>query len=183
LEESGFISRYSLFGKAKQTVLYRLSDFYSLFYFKFIKDNTNYEPGVWVNALDHPAQRAWAGFAFEQVCLAHIEQIKKALGISGVLTSSSVWESKDDHHKTQIDLVIDRRDQVVNLCEAKFSINPYTITKSYTEQLRNKMGIFRQETRTRKALFLTFITTYGLARNEHATGLVQNEVTMDDLFV
>jgi hypothetical protein len=82
----------------------------------------------------------------------------------------------------QVDLVIDRRDQVINLCEIKFSINPYTITKKYATELRNKIGTFTNETATRKSVFLTMLTTYGIQSNEYAIGLVQNDIVMDDLF-
>ena len=180
LEESGFVSPYTLFNK--KGTIYRLSDFYSLFYLKFIKNNTNYDEGIWVNAIDNPKQRAWAGYAFEQICLAHVPQIKKALSIGGVISYASSWQSKKSSQGAQIDLVIDRRDQVVNLCEVKYSINPYTINKSYADNLRNKMGTFRNETKTRKAIFLTMITTFGLERNKHAVSLVQNDITMDALF-
>jgi AAA+ ATPase superfamily predicted ATPase len=182
LEESGFITRYTPFTQKTKDTLYRLSDFYSFFYLKFIDKNTNFDEGIWINAIDNPKQRAWSGYTFEQVCLAHIPQIKKALGISGVITQSASWKNTSAENNAQIDLVIDRRDQVINLCEVKFSINPYTITKSYNENLRNKIGVFRAETKTRKAVFLTFITTYGLTKNKYSTGLVQNEITMDDLF-
>lgn len=182
LEESGFITRYTAFNKKSKDFIYRLSDFYSLFYLKFIKKNTNYDEGIWVNAIDNPAQRAWGGYAFEQICLAHTTQIKKALQIGGVISNTLSWKSKKSENGAQIDLVIDRRDQVVNLCEIKYSINPYTITKSYADTLRNKIGIFKTETKTRKAIFLTMITTYGLEKNAHAAALVQNDITMDALF-
>jgi AAA+ ATPase superfamily predicted ATPase len=182
LEESGFINRYTPFNKKSKDTLYRLSDFYSFFYLKFIDKNTNFEEGVWVNAIDNSKQRTWTGFTFEQVCLTHIAQIKKALGINGVITQTLSWKSKSTENGAQIDLVIDRRDQVINICEIKYSINPYIITKSYNEQLRNKIGVFKTETKTRKAVFLTFITTYGLVKNQYASGLVQNEITMDALF-
>ena len=111
------------------------------------------------------------------VCLHHVSQIKKALGISGVQTSVSTWRDEN----TQIDLVIDRKDQVVNLCEMKFSINPFTINKSYADTLRNKIGNFRDSTRTKKALFLTLVTTYGLTQNKYSY-LAQNTINMDQLF-
>lgn len=182
LEESGFITPYTQFNKKSRNIIYQLSDFYSLFYLKFLKNNTNHSEGVWVNAIDHPTQRAWAGYAFEQVCLVHIPQIKKALNINGIISHASAWKSTQSENGAQIDLVIDRRDQVVNLCEIKYSINPYTITKSYANNLRNKIGTFKTETKTRKAVFLTMITTYGLHKNEHAMSLVQNEVEMGALF-
>ncbi|MEM6964372.1 MAG: ATP-binding protein [Bacteroidota bacterium] len=183
LEESGFITSYHHFGKNKTQKIYRLSDFYSMFYFKFIKNSQIFPDRIWENATDHPSIRAWSGYAFEQVCLAHIAQIKKALGIEGVLSYTSSWKSKAKNDGAQIDIVIDRRDQVVNICEVKFSINPYIITSQYAKQLRNKIGTFKNETKTRKSLFLTMLTTFGLEQNEHANSLVQNELTLDDLFI
>lgn len=182
LEESGFISRYSPFNRKSKTTLYRLSDFYSFFYHKFIKTHQNIGDGTWLNAIDSPRQRAWAGFAFEQICLAHVPQIKKALGISGVLSHAVSWRSKSSEDRAQVDLLIDRRDQVINLFELKYSINPYAIDKSYADILRKKIAIFKSETKTRKAIFLTFITTFGLVQNAHAASLVQQDIPMDVLF-
>ena len=182
LEESGFISSYSPFDKKIRNTIYRLSDFYSLFYIKFIQDNRNFEEGVWLNAIDAPAHRAWSGYTFEQVCMTHIPQIKKALGISGVQSESSSWTSTSSEKGAQIDLLIDRRDQVVNICEIKYSIGPFQINKSYADILRNKLSFFKQETATRKSVHLTMITTYGLKENEYARSMVQNEISMDALF-
>ncbi|MEM9888314.1 MAG: DUF234 domain-containing protein [Bacteroidota bacterium] len=120
---------------------------------------------------------SWSGYAFEMLCLHHIPQIKSALGISGVQTSISTWHTKE----AQIDLVLDRKDQVINLCEMKFSIHPFAIDKKYAESLRNKIGHFRAQTQTKKALFLTFITTYGIQPNKYS-GLVRNDLTADVLF-
>ena len=130
-----------------------------------------------MNIIETPVFFAWAGYAFEKVCLHHIPQIKKALGISGVQTAVSTWQST----QAQIDLILDRKDQVINICEMKFSINPYSMDKKYAENLRNKLGNFREVTNTRKALFLTLITTYGVARNKYS-GMVRNDLTMDILF-
>jgi len=182
LEESGFIGRYTPFSGRKRDVLYRLADFYSRFYLKFIKGNTNYQEGVWTNTLDSPSKRAWSGYAFKQVCIEHLSQIKKAIGIAGVVTQFSTWKSQNSDPGAQIDIVIDRRDRTINLCEVKFSVNSFSITKSYAENLRNKIGVFRSETKTKKSVFLTMITTYGVDKNKHSTSLVQNEVTMDALF-
>lgn len=136
------------------------------------------------NTLDSPARKAWAGHAFELVCKSHIQQIKRRLGILGVLSQDSVWfsDAKNEMLRgAEIDLVIDRRDRVINLCETKFSINPYTIDRDYEMQLRNKIEAFRAATGSRSALHLTMITTYGVKRNAHS-GIMQSEVTMDDLF-
>ena len=183
LEESGFVGRYIPFSARKRDVLYRLADFYSRFYLKFIEDNTNFQPGVWTNTLDSPAKRAWAGYAFEQICIEHLPQIKAALGISGVVTQFSTWKSKTSDPGAQIDIVIDRRDRTVNLCEVKFSITPFTIDKPYAEKLRNKIGTFRAETDTKKSVFLTMITSFGVKENKYSGGLVQGEVVLDQLFL
>ncbi len=180
LEESGFIRKYAPFGKKVRQSLYQLVDFYVLFYLRFIKDQPLYEGNNWV--IDNPKQRVWSGYAYEQVCLAHTACIKKALGISAVQTLTSSWRSSEGTTGAQIDLIIDRRDQIVNLCEIKFSINPFSIDKKYAEDLRNKISIFKQETNTRKSVFLTFISTFGLKSNAYSMGLVQNDLTMDVLF-
>lgn len=181
LEESGFIKKYVPYNKKNRESLYQLVDFYTLFYLKFIK-NTNFnDSNYWMKMIDSPKYRAWSGYAFEQVCMCHLDQIKKALGISGIETSTFSWRSKSSQNGAQIDLVIDRKDQVVNLCEMKFSINEFEIDKKYDADLRNKVGTFRSETKTRKSVFMTLITTFGLQQNQYS-GNIQNDLTMEVLF-
>jgi uncharacterized protein len=182
LEESGFIRRYKSFGHTTRNAQYQVSDFYSLFYLKFIRHTDLTDQNSWIDRLNNPEVRAWSGYAFEQICLAHLPQIKRALGIGSVQTFSSVWHGNDGVSSAQIDLVIDRRDHAINLCEMKFSINPFVIDKSYADNLRQKIGVFKAATGTRKGIFLTFITTFGLAENDYAGSLVQNSLTMDVLF-
>ncbi len=182
LEASGFIRKYPAFGKKNRYILYQLSDPYSLFYLRFIKESSDLDKNFWLNAIDSPEIRAWSGYAFEQVCLAQLDQIKQALGISGIQTRSSAWVGKYEGQKAQIDLVIDRRDQVINLCEMKFSMDVFKIDKSYADKLRTKIRIFKSATETKKAVFLTLITTFGLESGGYSGGLVQNSLTMDVLF-
>lgn len=182
LEKSGFVRRYNPFKRKKRNSLYQLVDFYTLFYLRFIENSDASDINNWSNAIDTPVYRAWSGYAFEQICLYHIQQIKKALGISGIISHTYSWKSEQSENGVQIDLIIDRRDQVVNLCEMKFSIELFTITKSYADQLRRKIAVFRSETGTKKALYLTMITTHGLHQNTHSMGLVQNDLRMDVLF-
>lgn len=182
LEESGFIRKYRPFNKKNRQSLFQLIDFFSLFHLKFIKGAAFYEAGNWITAMDSPVYRSWSGYAFELVCLTHVPQIKKALGIGGVFSQSSSWRSTDKIEKAQVDLLIDRRDQAINLCEIKFSTAAFTITKSYAAQLRQKIGIFKSETGTNKAVWLTFISTYGLKDNQHVGGLVQKSLDMSCLF-
>ena len=111
----------------------------------------------------------------------HLLQIKKALGISGILSSAASWRSITSKNGVQIDLVIDRNDQTINLCEMKFSINKFIIDKKCDEELRNKVGTFRSETKTRKAVFMTLITTFGLQENKYS-GNVQNDLNMNFFF-
>ncbi len=184
LEESGFITSTRSFGYKKARAVYCISDFYTLFYFRFIMDAPKYEPNMWLNELDSPAFRAWSGLAFEQVCFAHVPQIKKALGIAGVSSTAYSWQSKGDKIKkgSQIDLVIDRRDQVINLFEIKYSINQITVSKDYDAVLRHKIQAFKEQTGTKKSIFLTMLTTHGLTANEYRTSTVQNELNMNALF-
>ena len=181
LEESGFIRRYMPFGKRAKNGLFQLCDFFSLFHIKWMKEQKTFEKDHWIKIIDSPKYRAWSGYAFEQVCLAHILQVKKALGISGIATETSSWKSTKVKDGAQIDLVIDRRDNVINLCEMKFSVNKFIIDKKYDAELRNKLGAFRAETQTKKAVFLTMVTTYGLQANSYSAN-VQNDLTIDILF-
>jgi hypothetical protein len=148
-----------------------------------MRDNRYNDEHFWTNFIENARHRAWSGYAFEQVCLAHIRQIKDRLGIAGVLTGVSSWRSHEvgTGAGAQIDLLIDRNDNVINLCEMKFSVAEFVINKKYDETLRNKKAAFIRETRTRKAVHLTMVTTYGVRRNEYS-GQVQSEVRMEDLF-
>ncbi|HFA48324.1 MAG TPA: hypothetical protein ENJ95_04815 [Bacteroidetes bacterium] len=162
--------------------LYQLTDPYSLFYLKFIKNSKASGQGAWLAQIDHPKWRAWSGYAYEYTCRYHIGNIKKHLGIAGVYTEVSAWRSGQQKTNAQIDLVIDRRDRIVHLCEIKFSQKIFAINKPYAEKLQNKLTAFRQETGTKKSLFITFITTFGLKKNQYSMRLVQSELDMAALF-
>jgi hypothetical protein len=181
LESCGFIRSYQFYEKKQRDKFYQLTDFYSLFYFNFIKTNSPKPDNYWSSMVDSPVHRTWSGYAFERVCMEHVPQIKQSLGISGVHTRYASWRSSEPLTGAQVDLLIDRNDAVINLCEIEYSINPFTIDKKYAENLRNKVGAFKQETGTHKSVFLTFITTFGLKQNEYS-GMVQNEVLLEDLF-
>lgn len=182
LEQSGFIRRYTPFQKRKKNSLFQLIDFYTLFYLRFIEPSNPLDENKWLNAIDHPKYRAWMGYAYEQICFYHIQSIKKALGILGVQTSIYSWRSMKQENNVQIDLIIDRRDHVINICEIKFSVNVYTITKEYASKLRDKLGIFKAETGTKNAIWLTFISTYGIKNATYWSALVQHDLTMDIFF-
>lgn len=183
LEHSGFIKRYFPFGKIKREALYQLIDPFSLFYLTFVKDSKAEGQGAWLTQSKSPKWRAWSGYAFEYICRYHVDSIKKHLGISGVYAEISAWRSKKDADKgAQIDLIIDRGDRVINICEIKFSTKVFAISKSYAENLEHKITAFRSETDTDKTLFLTFITTFGLAPNAYSQRLVNDTLDMKALF-
>lgn len=186
LETSGFIRVSNYYGRKKKDALYQLADYYTAFYFRYIKDNYGKDEHYWSNAIDNPARRAWAGLTFEQLCKDHIPQIKRKLGISGVLSEETIWFTPGDEELgisgAQIDLLIERRDRVINLCEMKFSINEYVIDKNYDMNLRNKIETFRRMTNCKKSLQTTMITTYGVKNNRYSN-IVQSQVTLDDMFI
>lgn len=177
-----FIREYNAFGNKSKGKLFQLTDLFTLFYIKHVKDNKNAGADYWSTRIDAPSHRAWAGYAFEQVCLHHIPQIKAALGISGVASRISSWIGMEDGKRAgQIDLLIDRRDETINLCEMKYSIKEYEITPKYLKNVIDRMESFRSAVRTKKALHLTFVTINGLKHNAQ-WGMIQNEVTAEDLF-
>ena len=182
LEACNFIRKYRSFGKKKYGHLYQLVDFYSLFYLKVIDGVSIDDENLWNTGIGHPSVRAWSGYAFELVGLMHIADIKRGLKIEGVRSESSSWMGVWDGEKAQIDMIIDRRDHVINLCEFKFSLDPYVVDKSYAEVLRRKRRVFKGSTNTTKALYTTLITPYGVKSNSHSLAVIQNELTMDVFF-
>lgn len=184
LEQCDFIDKYELFGK-KNTLVYKLVDFYTLFYFKFIAGRHDKDTEWWSHNLDNPGVKSWMGLTFELICMRHHKQIKKALGISGIGTSVSTWKCLPDPDNeipgAQIDMLIERSDRVIHLCEMKFCEEEYSITNDYEMKLRRRMGIFKERTKTKEAVVHTFVTTFGVGNGKHRS-IVHSEVTMDDLF-
>ncbi len=183
-----FIRKYTAFGKSERDAMFQLTDLFSLFYLKFIGQGSGQEENLWTKLSDKPPVIAWRGYAFEQVCLHHLAQIKKSLGISGIIGDIHSWNCRPFTDKNgtqwqggQVDLVIDRADGVVNLCEIKHVNNKFAIDADYEERLRDRAALFEQVTKTRKTVHHTFITTYGVKQNLYS-GIVQSEVVADDLF-
>jgi AAA+ ATPase superfamily predicted ATPase len=184
LRESGFIEAYIPFGKTSKEAVFKLIDEFSLFHSKFMADGKLHGRGSWTTYSSGQRWVIWCGIAFEHLCLKHSDQIKNALGIKGIHSEHFVWRHmpKEGERGAQIDLLIDRNDQCINICELKFSTTPFELTKKYTLELQNKLDVFQLQTKTRKALFLTMVTTYGLHNRKSYPGLIQSEVTMDELF-
>lgn len=188
LYRSGFIGITIPFGRTQRDSLFRLTDEFSLFHQRWIHGSKQSEGGGnhWLLLRSAPRWNAWSGFAFENICLKHVNQIKAALGIGALQTESSAWRYSPKLAKergAQIDLLIDRNDGIINLCEMKYSAMPFTITKKYAEDLRNKLLVFQTATKTNKALFLTMVTTNGVSDNAYSQELVNNRVGIDTLFL
>lgn len=181
LERCDFIFSYSRYGNKSNNLIYRIKDFYTLFYYKFVDKQKSNDKNHWSHMMTSPQVKSWQGFSFELLCLLHLEKIKDALGINVMLNNASSWRSTESDSGTQIDLVIDRADRITNLCEIKFSTNVFAIDKAYESKLRERMAIFNAETKTRHTTVLTMITTFGIMDNMHSS-LVNSQVLLDDLF-
>ena len=185
LESCGFIRRYKAFGHSRKDSVYQLIDFFTLFHYKFLADAPNDEKN-WANQINTPLANTWTGLAFERVCMEHIPQIKRKLGISGILSDVSSLFCRSNPEKgiagSQIDLLIDRKDQVINLCEMKYSNVEYTLTETEDRKIKTRINDLILYSGTKSAVFPTLITTYGLVENSYS-GNIQSIVTMDDLFV
>jgi hypothetical protein len=190
LEEAGFIAYVPAFNKRKVSGRYILIDQYSLFYLTWIeKANVISLEGrgeYWMKMRASRNFETWAGYAFEDICFKHLANIKSALGVAGVNTVVSGWAyippkgSKDIG--AQIDMLIDRADDCINLCEMKFYDSEFVIGKEYAKVLKRKKDVFKERTGTRKTLFTTMVTTYGVKENEHYLSVVDSQLTLAALY-
>jgi AAA+ ATPase superfamily predicted ATPase len=181
LEASGFITKYSPYKNTKDA-LYRLTDEYSLFYIRFIEPSSPSNSQTWLNLHNLQSFKSWSGFTFETICIKHVEQLKEALKIRGIHSTDGSWVSKNNEENVQIDLLIDRNDRVINLCEMKFYDTHFKIDKKTAENIQKKINVFKAETQTNKNIFVTFISTYGLKRNMYSNQYVQNDLNINSLF-
>ena len=181
MEACGLLGRSFDYKKKRNGDYYKLIDFFTIFHFKFLKSRKGNDPHFWTNFLSYPAHRAWCGYAFERLCMAHVGQIKQRLGISGVISETYTFRSSKQKGGAQIDLIIDRRDGVINLCECKYTGQPYEFTDKDAADLERKKSVFLSETGTKKAIHLTMITASGLVQNANRNE-VQAEITLDDLY-
>ena len=185
LEECGFIMKMRAFPKNKKESIYKLCDNFTIFYFKYIKTNAGIED-FWTKNFKSQSIRSWSGFAFERVCLQHIGQIKKAIGIAAVSTTEHMWrfvpeKGEKDIKGAQIELLIDRDDNVINVCEMKWASEEFVIQKADDADIKNKVSALERETGTKKAIHVTMVTTYGVKHNMYYDE-IQSEVVLDQLF-
>ena len=180
LENCGFIRRYSPFGKKTKDELMQLVDFYTLFYFRFLAKRAKGRCNQWLQIQGKPEYNSWCGYAFEMLCLQHYPQILTALGISGIESAPCSW-TYTEKDGIQFDLLIDRIDNVINICEMKFSTSPCEVTQEYLTGLLEKVNRFKQITKTRKSPMLTFVTSQGLKPNSYARQIPKS-ITLDSLY-
>lgn len=185
LERCDFITSYAQYGNKNKLTLYRLADFYTLFYLRYVNGNNSRDEQYWQHHFTDRSVESWEGFTFEEVCLHHLPQIKQGLGISGMATEASSWRfvpAQGDQRKgAQIDLVVKRADKIVHLIEMKFSERPFVITKEYEERLQQRKNLFMELTNLKRGAVHTFITPFGLKNGIHTT-FVHSQLTAKDLF-
>lgn len=179
LEQCGFIRKYKNYVKKQQSAYFQLIDPFMMFAYKFLDAR---EHSNWITYANSPSYYAWLGNAFELVTLLHTQQIKNALGISGVETNEYAWKSSGSKPGAQIDLLIDRKDSVINLCEAKYTADPFEIDADYARKLQNKITAFVSETQCKSAVHLTLISASGIKKNEHSN-VVQCCIDKESLFL
>lgn len=189
LEDSGFIMHLDCYPDNYKFAKYRLIDQYSLFYLKWVESTEKFRhtsslDNYWIEQANTNSWLVWCSYAFESICLMHISSIQNALGLKGITVKAHTWHFKGNNAEqgAQIDLVLDRADKCVNLCEIKFYNTEFQLTKQYGEHLDKKKEIFRSHTKCKKSLFTTMISTYGIVDNIHANTYIQNQVIMDSLF-
>lgn len=175
LEQCGFIRRYTMMGNARQ--LYQLTDFYTQFYFQFLAHEKNYDNEQWKHLQGKPRHNTWLGLTFERLCFAHMPQIRQALGIAGVATRTFAYLPDS----AQVDMVIERADRTVCVCEMKWSALPYRITKSENLKIQNRLAAVKEKY-PRHSLLMVMVTSNGLAQNEYSASTVQRTIGVDSLF-
>lgn len=182
LISSDFIVKYVPFGYGKREEHYKLIDPFCIFYLHFIMNQKKVNEKYWQQNITSSPVSIWRGFAFENVCFNHIAQIKQSLGISGVITETSAWSKKeDDTEGTQIDLIISRNDNVINMCEIKYYSGEFKLNKEYYEKILRRQSILSERVSPKMSIYNTLITTFGLAHNEYS-GAFTSVVVLDDLF-
>ena len=181
LEQCGFIRKYRMFGKTKNGMLYQLMDNYSRFFMDIVSQNKTDNPQFWLSIQNTPKYNAWRGLAFEMVCLEHVDKLRQALQIAGVVTNVCCWRSAQSSLAAQIDLLLDRNDNIIDLCEMKFTQEAFTLDEGEISELCRKRDVFRKETKTRKALHIVVVSASG-SRSRINSSEIQAQISLDNLF-
>ena len=184
LEESGFIQEVVPYQSKQTKTLFKLTDNFTSFYLKFMKSKSKKITQNWTTIVKSKSWATWADVAYERVCYAHIPQIKKALKLEAIECSAAPWAVESEQESAQIDMLIDRADRIINLCEVKFSRADVTIDKAYAKVLRNKVkAVGAHSLSKRKDVLLTMVTAFGIEENAYGRELVHSELNLEDLFL
>jgi uncharacterized protein len=185
LEDCGFIKSLEPYGKKNRDTVFKIIDFYSIFYLKYIKDNLGNSNNIWQSLSTSPSYNSWMGYAFENICLAHLRPIHVALGIGGVFTkvSSFYFKGNDELPGAQIDIVIERNDGIIHLCEAKFTNTELVLNKETNQNLRRKRLVFQETTKTKKMVVTTLFSSYPAIQNQYYNEEIYSEVSLESLFL
>jgi len=189
LEEAGFIKGFIPFGHTERGTYYKIIDEYCLFYLTWIQPvyrqiQNETITDYWESKVTTGSWKSWSGYAFESICFKHISQIKHALFIPlGSLSGSWRFQSNiKGQDGTQIDLLFDRDDGIITICEIKYYKDDFEIDKKYADILKKKIEVFKQQTKTKKQIFLSIITAGGLKRNCYSEEMITGRVVLEDLF-
>ena len=185
LIDCGFIKSLEPYGKKNRDTVFRVVDFYSVFYLKYIIENSGDRNNIWQNLSKSPSYNSWMGYAFENICLTHLRPIHAALGIAGVFTkvSSFYFRGNEELPGAQIDIVIERNDGIIHLCEAKFTSTEFVLNKEINQGLRRKRLVFQEVTKTKKMVVTTLFSTYSAIQNQYYNEEIHSEVTLESLFL
>ncbi|MBR4215949.1 MAG: AAA family ATPase [Bacteroidales bacterium] len=183
LEVSEFIMSYTYFEGSKRNVYYKLTDLFILFWMHFVNGEVSHSDGYFQSMQQSPKITSWQGFAFEELCFVHRQNIAKALGINGIHNQFLPWRFIGDEYSdgAQIDMLINRADNMIDLCEMKFCATEFSISKDYDANLRHKLQTFLDHSQSKKSVNMVLITTYGLKHNMYFSRF-QHTITLDDLF-
>ena len=182
LEISDFINHYVPFGAGKREVRYKLTDPFCIFYLRFVANRKDLPDTFWQQNIITQEILSWRGYAFENICFNHIGQIKNALGIRSVSSTESAWSKRaDDTEGAQIDMIISRKDNVVNMCEIKFYSDQFAVDKDDDMTIRRRKTLLSEYLSPKQIIHSTLITTFGLKYNTYS-GIFDNVITLDDIF-
>ncbi len=191
LEAAGFVKKFIPYGKNIKDTYYQLIDEYTIFYLKWIQPNknrldSNYDNIIWEQLSLGAGFTAWSGYAFEAICYKHINKIKKALQLERISTQVGNWryvpKAKSSDRGAQIDLIFDRIDDVISLCEIKYCSDDFTFSKLHKQELLSKQAVFIEQTKCKKQIFWNMITSQPVKRNSYYDELIMHNVVLDDLF-
>ena len=183
LVASDFVKKYVPFGMNRKQEHYRLIDPFCIFYLRFVQGTQGMNDHYWEQNVKSQSIISWRGIAFENLCFCHIRQIKQALGINGVASRQSAWSKRsDDTEGTQIDMLIDRSDNVINMCEIKFYGDEFVVNRDYYRTIMHRQELLSGEVSRKTAIHSTLITTFGLAYNEYS-GIFDRVITLDALYL